>query len=227
MKRWTLSLYSNVYSCTQHYYSCTVKIKKYVEYIEKAKKGTLLLGKWNDPQNPESTWCSRIFTGKVLRHEHLHNKHQPEACCWQPLIFLSEFFWGYSPYVCIGWSPACYNTHLCNRVKQWPQSTSFSTHSQLPSHSIPPFEFISHYPRAPCLAQTAMDVFMLPLSYQIINGASNFIALLYPGLGLWHQRIMIWTGKTWHTGGWTGQEANTKPLRIVCAMAFSKAEAAV
>lgn len=83
---------------------------------------------------------------KVLNHEHLHNSHQPEACCWQAfLIFLSEFFGGYIPsQVCIRGSPACYNTYPCNRVKQWAE------HLLLPhSHLIPALGFISHYPRAP------------------------------------------------------------------------------
>lgn len=61
MQRWTLCIYPFIYSRTQD----TVKIKKYFEYTEKkTTKETLLLGIWNDLQNPESTWYSRIFTEK-------------------------------------------------------------------------------------------------------------------------------------------------------------------
>lgn len=139
--------------------------------------------------------------------------------CWQTfLIFLSESFEGYIPYrMCIKWSPACYNTLL-------QQSQNLLLPKQ--PASIPHNSSIWIHSSLPC-AWLRLPWMQLPLSYQILNGASNLTALLCPGLGLWHQRTMICRDKTWHTGEWIGQDANTKALRIVCAMLFSKADAAV
>lgn len=218
LQRWTVCIYSSIYSCTQD----SVKIKKYVEYAEKKhNRGTFARNmKW--PTKYRKHLMQQNLYWKVLNHEHLHNSHQPEACCWQAfLIFLSEFFGGYIPsQVCIRGSPACYNTYLCSRVKQWAE------HLLLPhSHLIPALGFISHYPRAPAWLT-------LPWMHWYLHPTWHFTGpqtpLLLSTLALGSDTTEPWSGQeTWHTGGSTAQDANTKALRIASAMSFSKAEAAV
>lgn len=140
LQRWTLCIYSSIYSCTQD----TVKIKKYVEYTEKkTTKGILLLGMWNDPQNTENTWCSRISTEKsstmniCISTTSLRlaaDRHSSSSC---------QNFLGDTSFTrCALGGPLHVTPHTFATESSSDQGTSFSPHSQLPPHRIPAFGFI-------------------------------------------------------------------------------------